>query len=116
MERIIVGRDPDPAEARIILSDKSVSRSHAAISPFDAGYLVEDLNSANGTYLKVADSWQRIERQVVERDATIRMGSVVTTLRALMEHTIHMARPPRLERNPETGEIVYSRKDKNHAR
>jgi ABC-type multidrug transport system ATPase subunit len=46
---ISVGREPENA---IVASMPFVSRHHARIEPCAGGYAVEDLGSANGTYLK----------------------------------------------------------------
>ena len=46
---ISVGREPENA---IVASMPFVSRHHARILPCSGGYAVEDLGSANGTYLK----------------------------------------------------------------
>jgi len=46
---VSVGREPDNS---IVAPLPFVSRHHACISPNAAGYAIEDLGSANGTYLK----------------------------------------------------------------
>lgn len=54
--RAVVGRD---ADCDILLSDLSVSRKHAALEETAGGWVVKDLASVNGTFLKgkrIADS------------------------------------------------------------
>src|SRR5206468_261411 len=45
---VVLGRDP---ECDICLNDASVSRRHARIQVGGGGYLAEDLQSTNGTYV-----------------------------------------------------------------
>ncbi len=46
--RVLLGRDP---LADIRITDDIISRKHACISRQDDHYFLEDLGSANGTYL-----------------------------------------------------------------
>lgn len=43
-----IGRDP---QTDIVLSDHGVSRQHARIYFTDTEFIIEDLNSSNGTYV-----------------------------------------------------------------
>jgi hypothetical protein len=52
---LTIGRSP---HSDLFLDDVTVSRHHARIVHDEAGYLIEDLNSLNGTYL----NRKRIER------------------------------------------------------
>lgn len=45
---VLIGRDP---EADIHLNESNVSRKHAAIRNLNERYILEDLNSTNGTYV-----------------------------------------------------------------
>jgi ABC transport system ATP-binding/permease protein len=45
---VLIGRD---SEADIHLNESNVSRKHAVIRNLDARYILEDLNSTNGTYV-----------------------------------------------------------------
>ena len=47
-DEVTVGRDPD---SQISLDNPGVSRAHARFLKTDGGWLLEDLGSANGTYL-----------------------------------------------------------------
>lgn len=59
---LTVGRDP---ENHLFLDDVTVSRHHARVVRAAAGFVVEDLNSLNGTYVNRS----RIERhQLVDGD------------------------------------------------
>jgi class 3 adenylate cyclase len=50
----LIGR-PDPSSSKeskiVVQSDDAISRRHALLSPFRGSFVIEDLNSANGTYL-----------------------------------------------------------------
>ncbi|MBA2627039.1 MAG: FHA domain-containing protein, partial [Gemmatimonadales bacterium] len=65
---LVFGRD---AGADVVVPDNDVSRRHAEIRPTDAGYVLVDLNSANGT--KVNDSRIDGVRPLVRGDL-IRIG------------------------------------------
>src|SRR4051812_35655008 len=45
---VVLGRDP---ECDLCLNDSSVSRRHCRVQPGDGGYVAEDLQSTNGTYV-----------------------------------------------------------------
>ena len=48
---ITLGKSPD---CDLVISDDNyVSRHHARITPDGQSFLIEDLNSSNGTYLKI---------------------------------------------------------------
>jgi pSer/pThr/pTyr-binding forkhead associated (FHA) protein len=46
---IIIGREAP--SAKFVIADPAVSRRHAQISRQDDGYVIEDLNSTNGTFI-----------------------------------------------------------------
>ncbi|MGI5939591.1 MAG: FHA domain-containing protein [Thermoleophilia bacterium] len=59
---LTIGRSP---HSDIFLDDVTVSRHHARVMRDDSGFVLEDLNSLNGTYV----NRKRIERhRLVERD------------------------------------------------
>jgi len=69
-DSLLIGR----ASTRIPLSDFTVSRRHAEIRPSQGGWFLEDLKSANGTYL----NGKRVERPVrLKRGDQIRVGGTV---------------------------------------
>lgn len=66
------------AGCSISLDDTYISQLHARVSPSDAGMLIEDLGSTNGTYLnrrKVAGP------MVMKRGDRVQIGSTVLELR-----------------------------------
>lgn len=67
--RAVVGRD---ADCDVILSDLSVSRKHAAVEETAGGWVVKDLASANGTFLK----GKRITDSALASGDTLRFGDV----------------------------------------
>jgi pSer/pThr/pTyr-binding forkhead associated (FHA) protein len=103
----IIGREPDPSEPRIVLQDMSVSRKHATIAIIGNGsFLLHDADSRNGTYVRVPGGWRKIDQVRVGPEDEIRFGAVVVRVRALLEKCVTTPGGVRLERNPETGEIV----------
>jgi pSer/pThr/pTyr-binding forkhead associated (FHA) protein len=103
----LIGREPDPSVPRIILEDKSVSRTHGSISVIGEGkYILEDLRSANGTYVRDKGGWRRIERTEVGAEDEVRIGAYVTNVGALLQRAIHSPGRVKFERDPDSGEIV----------
>jgi ABC-type multidrug transport system ATPase subunit/ABC-type multidrug transport system permease subunit len=69
---VVIGRDP---ECDIVLDAPQISRRHVKLTRRrEGGWLVEDLGSANGTYLRDRHT-HRVERGVVEDRDVIFMGS-----------------------------------------
>jgi len=64
---VSIGRDPT---SDIFLDNTGISRSHARIERTPGGYLLEDLGSANGTYLNES----QVERDYVGHDDVVRIG------------------------------------------
>ena len=62
-----IGRTPD---CDIFLDDVTVSRRHAAVSQADAGWMLEDLGSLNGTFLNRS----RIEKGQLESGDEVQIG------------------------------------------
>jgi DNA-binding NtrC family response regulator len=70
---VVVGAD---AACDVVLADAAVSRRHCTIAPTDAGFVVADLGSRNGTYVdQVA-----ITRAVVPAGAVVRVGGSLLQL------------------------------------
>ncbi len=63
----LVGRGP---YNHVVLDDTRISRQHAKVSPEAGGYVVYDLNSANGTYVNEAP----VKRQKLEPNDVVRFG------------------------------------------
>lgn len=107
MTDYVIGREPDPTRPRIPLEDRSVSRTHGKLSVLgDGRYVLEDLRSQNGTYIREKGGWRRIETAQVGNDDQVRFGLFTTTVSALLQRAVHSSGRVRMERNPETGEIV----------
>src|SRR5262245_2254005 len=102
----IVGREPDPSQPRIVLKDPSISRIHASLTKgSDGRYLLKDLKSSNGTFVRDQGGWRRVESASLFVQDEARFGAYVTTVANLVKESIHDAQSVRLERNVETGEI-----------
>lgn len=63
-EGLTMGRDP--SSCNLVLNSPSVSRRHARLSPGSSpdGWVLEDLNSTNGTYVLDKSSWVRVTEPV----------------------------------------------------
>jgi predicted component of type VI protein secretion system len=64
---VMIGRNP---EADVYLDNPGISRDHLKIERTPGGYLAEDLNSANGTYVND----KRIQRQYLQHEDVVRIG------------------------------------------
>src|ERR1700687_2183155 len=71
-DRIVVGRDFD---CDVVLTNRSVSRKHAAIEKAGAGWMLKDLQSINGTFVKNA----RIKEVLLTNGERMRFGDVKAT-------------------------------------
>jgi two-component system cell cycle response regulator len=69
-EEITIGRH---AASHIVLTDDGVSRRHARVLFEDGGYTLEDLGSANGTFI----GGQRIERHRLQDGDVFQLGPTV---------------------------------------
>ena len=68
-DRIVVGRDFD---CDVVLTNRSVSRKHAAVEPSGGGWVLKDLQSINGTFVKNA----RIKETLLSNGERVRFGDV----------------------------------------
>jgi pSer/pThr/pTyr-binding forkhead associated (FHA) protein len=66
-ETVSIGRDPD---ADVFLDNTGISRAHAKIARTHGGFELEDLNSANGTYLNDV----QISKESLKENDVIRVG------------------------------------------
>src|SRR5205809_3909307 len=66
---VVLGRAPD---CDLSVRDILLSRRHCAIEPFGSYWVIADLGSKNGTWLK----GQRITRHVLADGEVLRMGKI----------------------------------------
>src|ERR1051325_10161717 len=78
-ENIMVGRARSCA---VVLSPPAVSRRHAKITPSGATCLLEDLKSANGTYVNNT----RVERATIKPGDVVRFGADPSCSYVLRDH------------------------------
>ena len=73
---LVIGRRSD---CGLVLEGPDVSKNHARVVEAEEGYILEDLGSANGTFL----NGRRIERARIEPGDEIRIGRTRLTVRSL---------------------------------
>ncbi len=73
--RIVVGRE---ASADLVIVDASVSRRHAVLERTEAGWMISDQGSANGTWL----DGQRISKAPFAAGQRVRFGAVTFSVSA----------------------------------
>ena len=71
---MVLGRHPDND---IVIKDSTVSRRHALIAETICGFVLRDLNSANGTYV---DRGRIDVEHILSSGARIRLGASKITL------------------------------------
>lgn len=105
-ERIIIGRDPT---CDIVISDRQVSRHHVRLTPTEAGILLEDLGSKNGTHLngdilqdsKILQDVDNIQVAFVQQftylssDATMPLDEEETDFQPLKVHLLRLEKRSR---------------------
>src|SRR5437016_11662328 len=89
-ERTILGRQVD---VTISLQAKAVSRQHAQILRHDGAFYIEDLNSANGTFLNGNRLAARVPTPFSERDV-LQIGPYVFGVRPTAAPTPPPGPPP----------------------
>lgn len=72
--------------ADVVLTDASVSRSHAELVETDDGrYYLTDCGSSFGTFVQgEGDAWKRVRQDYVEPDDHIRLGEYEITVTELL--------------------------------
>ena len=68
----------------IVISDPEVSRKHAVIYYHDGGFIIEDLDSRNGTFL----NRRKITKERIEDGDKIKVGNRVFTVMVEKEYSI----------------------------
>lgn len=70
--QIVIGKN---GEQKFPISNAGVSRHHARITITDNGWLLEDLNSTNGTYVRNENgNFERVLSKHIHEDTVIRLG------------------------------------------
>ncbi len=97
--RIVIGRHGSSADIQVPSDFAYVSRAHARISTVPGGgYLLEDLNSSNGTFVLAHGMWEQITRTVVDASTPILLAdyqtSIAELLRSLSGRPQRPAAPP----------------------
>lgn len=99
-----VGRGSS-ADLRTPKSEDAVGKLHLEITDLGAGKVrVRDLDSTNGTFIRVAGKWQELRAaRTIGAGAEIMLGDYVTTPRALLAlATAPEPPPPKVEPEPPT--------------
>lgn len=78
-EETFIGRDPT---AGIVLPDTGVSRKHARIFRTDTAFVIEDLDSSNGTYVDGVP----IVTCVLHGGDSVQIGHTLFLFDSLLEH------------------------------
>src|SRR5689334_19045590 len=106
MTTYLIGRQSD---CDIVIEDPTVSRRHAELTVLGADrFVLSDSMSSGGSYVRDGAGWRRIERELLLAHDRIRLGGRETSVGELLS-LLRAKRKPgrmRLERDPETGEIV----------
>lgn len=84
METIIVGKQ---GEQRFPITQDGVSRQHARVIIDGGHWIIEDLDSTNGTFVRDADGFfHRISRVEISEDTVIRLGDESSNGYSFMAH------------------------------
>lgn len=103
MNTWLIGRSEG---ADIRLEDETVSREHAElVQTGPQAFVLLDQGSSGGTWRLRDNVWEQVLRARVSMEDTVRLGECVSTVAELLALRRPQA-PGRVERNPQTGEIV----------
>lgn len=96
------------ADCDIVINDATVSRHHAEIAISDGGQIVlTDIGSTGGTYVRGKTGWRPIQQSSVTLIDEVRFGSWESSIQLLLNQLrTKKGGRVRLERDPDTGEIV----------
>jgi class 3 adenylate cyclase len=85
-ETVTVGRSE---KNDIVIPNSRVSREHMRLTFTDRVLYIEDLNSKNGTFVRVGDSWKKIKDiQHIPLPASLMLGTLVMRLDILQPATL----------------------------
>ncbi|MDO5470028.1 MAG: FHA domain-containing protein [Akkermansia sp.] len=103
-QELTIGRE---APANLIIREGTISRMHAVLrkTPTQGVYLLSDLNSANGTYVRENGSWVEADNKVVTLHSQIMLGTHSYIVAELIQR--YNSTAPRPIRK-ENGEIEIS--------
>jgi hypothetical protein len=92
----VIGRHGSGADIQVPPRFTFVSRLHARISAFPGGrYLLEDLNSSNGTYVLANGMWEQVSRADVDATTPILLADYQTSIAELLRGLPTMLLPNR---------------------
>jgi hypothetical protein len=81
----VIGRQGSGADIQVPPNFTFVSRLHARISAFPGGrYLLEDLNSSNGTFVLANGMWEQVSRADVDATTPILLADYQTSIAELL--------------------------------
>jgi hypothetical protein len=81
----VIGRQGSGADIQVPPGFTFVSRVHARISAFPGGrYLLEDLNSSNGTFVLANGMWEQVSRADVDATTPILLADYQTSIAELL--------------------------------
>jgi FHA domain len=81
----VIGRQGSGADIQVPPRFTFVSRVHARISAFPGGrYLLEDLNSSNGTFVLANGMWEQVSRADVDATTPILLADYQTSIAELL--------------------------------
>ena len=92
-----------------MLDDRTVSRTHGAIVVSGGRCVLSDSDSTSGTFVRDSGKWRRISSAVVSLEDRVRFGAYVITVEELLSLAEEATESParsKIERDPETGQIV----------
>ena len=75
----------------------------------NGGFVLQDLNSSNGTFVRERGGWRRVATANLNIGDEVRLGTYTTTVGELLQNAVLTPGRARVERNPETGEIIKQR-------
>ena len=117
MATLLIGRHPD---CDVVVDDPTVSRRHIEVSAVGPElFMVVDQGSTSGTFRLDGGEWKRFASVRLRATDRLRLGAYEATLGDLLgkariagqgpseaPHRTPAASPPRVERDPATGQIV----------
>lgn len=100
MQKIIIGKQGDQ---RFPIKNAGVSRQHACITIDQGRWVLEDMDSTNGTFVRDADGeFVRVSRTEITEDTVVRLGDESSNGYSFMSHHV-------LEDDPENYSYEFAR-------